>query len=109
MSIDNNIDTPTILTHLKELEQKGKEATPHAEILQQLIEQFEPLDFEAMANPHNTENFKLSNKHYLVLSIENALKVAEKIVGAYVKITILFICTMVHFGMKLIKKYFKSF
>lgn len=78
MSIDNNIDAPTILNHLKELEQKVKEATPHAEILQQLIEQFEPLDFEAMANPHNTENFKLSNKHYLVLSIENALKVAEK-------------------------------
>jgi putative DNA primase/helicase len=54
------------------------EATPHAEILHQLIEQFEPLDFEALANPHNAENFKLNTKHFLVLSIENALQVAEK-------------------------------
>lgn len=51
--------------------------TPHAEILSKLIEQFEPLDFETMANPHNAENFKLNNKHYLVLAIENVLKVAE--------------------------------
>ena len=54
------------------------EATPHAEILHQLIKQFEPLDFEVLANPHNTENFKLNTKHFLVLSIENALKFAEQ-------------------------------
>lgn len=57
---------------------KKSEATPHAEILHQLIEQFEPLDFEALANPHNVENFKLNTKHFLVLSIENALQFAEK-------------------------------
>ena len=57
---------------------KKSEATPHAEILHQLIEQFEPLDFEALANPHNAENFKLNTKHFLVLSIENALQFAEK-------------------------------
>ena len=40
----------TILNHVEEL--KGKsEATPHAEILHQLIEQFEPLDFEELAFP----------------------------------------------------------
>jgi putative DNA primase/helicase len=54
------------------------EATPHTEILHQLIKQFEPLDFEVLANPHNTENFKLNTKHFLVLSIENALKFAEQ-------------------------------
>jgi len=32
----------TILNHLEELKSKS-EATPHAEILNQLIEQFEPL------------------------------------------------------------------
>ena len=57
---------------------KQREATPHAEILHQLIEQFMPLDFEALANPHNLENFKLNTKHFLVLSIETALQLAEK-------------------------------
>ena len=65
----------TLLNHVQEITQT--KATPHAEILNQLIEQFEPLDFEAMANPHNAENFKLSNKHYTVLSIENVLQIAE--------------------------------
>jgi len=107
----------TILNHVEEL--KGKsEATPHAEILHQLIEQFEPLDFEVLAFPQaeklreqleqldrkltnpdgslNTDKaldrereqwkdlkkqldkLKLNLKHYLVLSIENALQFAEK-------------------------------
>jgi putative DNA primase/helicase len=57
---------------------KKREETPHAEILHQLIEQFEPLDFELLANPHNAENFKLNTKHFLVLSIENALQFADK-------------------------------
>jgi putative DNA primase/helicase len=67
----------TILSHVEQLKSKS-EATPHAEILHQLIEQFEPLDFEVLANPHNAENFKLNTKHFLVLSIENALRLAEK-------------------------------
>jgi putative DNA primase/helicase len=54
------------------------EVTPHTEILNQLIEQIEPLDFEILANPHNAENFKLNTKHFLVLSIENTLQIAEK-------------------------------
>jgi putative DNA primase/helicase len=41
----------TILNHVEELKSKS-EATPHAEILNQLIEQFEPLDFEVLAFPH---------------------------------------------------------
>jgi putative DNA primase/helicase len=65
----------THLNHVQEITETKE--TPHAEILIQLIEQFEPLDFEAMANPHNAENFKLSNKHHTVLSIENVLKMAE--------------------------------
>ena len=35
---------------------KKTEATPHAEILHQLIKQLEQLDFEVLANPHNAEN-----------------------------------------------------
>lgn len=107
----------TILNHIEELKSKS-EATPHAEILNQLIEQFEPLDFEVLAFPQaeklreqlehldrkltnpdgslNTDKaldrereqwkdlkkqldkLKLNLKHYLVLSIENALQFAEK-------------------------------
>ncbi len=64
-----------ILNHVQEI--TNTTATPHDEILSQLLEQFEPLDFEAMANPHSAENFKLTNKHYTVLSIENVLRKAE--------------------------------
>ena len=65
-----------LLNHVKELTKT--KATAHTEILTQLIEQFEPLDFEEMANPKKIENFKLSYKHYTVLSVENALQVANK-------------------------------
>lgn len=101
----------TLLNHIEQLKGKSKTATPHAEILQQLIEQFEPLDFEALAFPQaeklreelfklesdkeswgdgsnpkqirrkglqkQLDKLKLNLKHYLVLSIENALKMAE--------------------------------
>jgi putative DNA primase/helicase len=114
----NDLNHPaTILNHVEELKSKS-EATPHADILNQLIEQFEPLDFEVLAFPQaeklreqlkqldkkltnpdgslNTDNaldkereqwkdskkqldkLKLNLKHYLVLSIENALQFAEK-------------------------------
>ncbi len=107
----DDLDNPeTILNHVEEL--KGKsEATPHAEILEQLIEQFEPLDFQLLAFPETKEikerlkklsekqnkdpeneelkekilkelgqlkKLKVNLKHYLVLSIENALTYAEK-------------------------------
>ena len=73
LDLDN---AETLVNHVEELV-KSNEPTPHAEILEQLIKQFEPLDFEALANPHNVENFKLNTKHFLVLSIENALQIAE--------------------------------
>jgi putative DNA primase/helicase len=90
----------TILNHVVQLKRKS-EATPHAEILHQLIEQFEPLDFEVLAFPQakklreqlgkeslgseqakdiqrQLDKLKLNLKHFLVLSIENALLFAEK-------------------------------
>ena len=63
----------SIKEHLKEIE-----PTPHAEILVQLLEQFEPIDFRSLANHHNDEKFKLLTKHLLVLSIENTLLIADK-------------------------------
>jgi putative DNA primase/helicase len=65
----------TLLNHVQEI--TTTKVTSHTKILTQLIKQFEPLDFEAMANPHNAENFKLTNKHYTVLTIENVLQTAE--------------------------------
>jgi putative DNA primase/helicase len=65
----------TLLNHVQEITKT--KATPHAEILSQLLEQFEPLNFEIIANPHNAENFKLNNKHYTVLTIENVIQIAE--------------------------------
>ncbi|MGD9930248.1 MAG: phage/plasmid primase, P4 family [Mangrovibacterium sp.] len=65
----------TMLSHIEQLTAET-EAVKHAEILQRLIEQFEPLDFEALANPNNGENFKLGTKHFLVITIENLLSVA---------------------------------
>ncbi len=74
---------------------------PHAEILSQLLEQIEPIDFQALAFPkveklreqlkkaepgsdqakdiqRSLEKMKLNHKNFLVLSIENVLRVAEK-------------------------------
>lgn len=76
------------------------EPAPHAEILSRLLDQFDPLDFEALAFPQieplrkqlenlnpedeqfkevlkQRDKFNLTQKHYLVLSIENVLKIAE--------------------------------
>ena len=40
----------TFLNHIEEL-QKESEATPHAEILERLLNEIEPIDFEAIAFP----------------------------------------------------------
>jgi len=104
------------LNHIQELT-KQKEPIPHTEILHKIINQFEPLDFEALAFPEvdklreqleqltmqltnsdgsiNTDKaldserekakstrkrldkIKVNTKHFIVLSIENVLKVAE--------------------------------
>lgn len=65
----------TLVNHIQELTKAT--GTPHSEILNQLLEQFEPLDYKLLANPKSVENFKMTNKHYLVLSIENVLQIAE--------------------------------
>ena len=74
----NDLNEPnTIINHVEELVKKT-DAPDHTEILNKLLQQFVELDFEALANPHNVDDFKLNAKHFLVLSIENVLQVAEK-------------------------------
>lgn len=93
-------DPQTIKNHVLELRSKTGTATPHEEILGQLLEQVEPIDFVALAFPEavrlrdrlkdekdserlafiqsQLDKLKVNLKHYLVLSIENVLKLAEK-------------------------------
>jgi putative DNA primase/helicase len=51
---------------------------PHSTILESLKDQLQPINFEALANPHNIEGFKVGNKHQLVLAIEYVLKCADQ-------------------------------
>jgi len=93
-------DDLTIISHVEQLIKKV-EPIPHAEILQQLIEQFEPLDFEVLAFPQaeklreqlikvapgsehakdirkQLDKIKVNTKHYRILSIKNVSKTATK-------------------------------
>lgn len=60
------------------LEVQSKEIRPHAQLLSRLLEQFEPVNFERLANPENSSSFKLTTKHILVLCIEIVLHLAKK-------------------------------
>ena len=72
----NNILTELILEEAKTFTTPAV-VVPHNEILQQLLSEFVQMDFETLANPHKTENFKLNTKHYLVLAIEEVLRLAK--------------------------------
>jgi putative DNA primase/helicase len=82
-AFDDLNNAETLKQHVLELT-KVSEPTPHAEILCELLKQFEPIDFKALAFPQagqtteENEKLKLTDKHRLVLSIDNILKVAEK-------------------------------
>ena len=49
----------------------------HNELLAALLRQVGEVNFMAEANPNNADNFKLSRKHYVVLTIEKILQLAE--------------------------------
>lgn len=97
----NILNTPSTFTnHLQQLTQPQK-AISHRDVLEKLLEQIEPLDFQLLAYPEvkqlreqlvklkpdapkvkelqkQIDSKKLNNKHYLILCIENLLKVAAK-------------------------------
>ena len=56
--------------------QYSGKAIKHNEILAALLRQVGKVDFASEANPNNTDNFKLSRKHYVVLAIEKILQLA---------------------------------
>jgi putative DNA primase/helicase len=53
------------------------EVVPHTEILNNLLKQIKPIDFNLLANPRKEDGFKLSEKHLLVLTIGEILSVAK--------------------------------
>lgn len=84
-----------IVNHIQELKNSVPEATPHSEILEKLLEQFDVIDFVALAYPKvlewrkklkgldpksdeakelqkQIESKKINIKHYLILSVEEA-------------------------------------
>lgn len=84
-----------IVNHIQELKDSIPEATPHSEILEKLLEQFDVIDFVALAYPKvldwreklkgidpksdeanelqkQIESKKINIKHYLILSVEEA-------------------------------------
>jgi putative DNA primase/helicase len=96
---DDLINPATILNHVEQLKGNSEAATPHTEILEQLIDQFEPLDFEVLAFPQTKklreqlekatigsdqakdiqkqlDKIKVNTKHYRILSIKNVSKTA---------------------------------
>jgi putative DNA primase/helicase len=98
---DNSLLEPdTIISDLRRLVNKEK-STPHSDILDQLLNQFDELDFQALAFPQveqlraelanlnansdrakvinkELESYKLNERHYLILSVQNIIQVAEK-------------------------------
>ncbi len=51
------------------------EALPHREVLKALLEKVEPVDFRSLAKLEN-EGEQLKKKHYLILTIEQVIKLA---------------------------------
>lgn len=99
IKLNPTFDTEEILNHIEGL--KKTDTVSHGEILEKLLEEFEPLDFVAIAFPEvielrkqlselpgdseqakrirkQIESIKLSLKHYLIISIENLLDFAKK-------------------------------
>ncbi|MDH7912322.1 phage/plasmid primase, P4 family [Winogradskyella sp. SYSU M77433] len=65
----------TIIRHINGLIETKE--VKHANILSKLLKQFNKVDFEKIANPSVHDNFKLTNKHYSIISIDTVLNVAK--------------------------------
>ena len=73
----NNLENPKAYKkHLEDL--KKVEDIAHEALLNKLLQQIEPVDFESIANPNANEDFKLSIKHYTVISIDKIISIAKK-------------------------------
>jgi putative DNA primase/helicase len=76
----NDLNAPqTIVNHVEKLvTESTDEPTPQSEVFKQLIRQFNKVNFMGIANPQGDPEFKLGNKHYSVISIDEVIKLAEQ-------------------------------
>lgn len=65
----------TLIKHINDL--TSSKEVKHANILTKLLEQFKRVDFEKIANPSVHDNFKLTNKHFSIISIDTVLRIAK--------------------------------
>jgi len=73
---DNGLDRPeTFSSHIKKLVQQS-EPIPHAEILAQLIEMINPVDFRELAEL--SENKNPRNSHFQIITVEQVLNLAKQ-------------------------------
>jgi len=79
----SDLEPADFLAHIEDL-RKGKEAKSYKEIFNELLDQIEPLDFEALAFPKANDDMKqlgqvkLTTKHYLILAVDYILELAKK-------------------------------
>ena len=100
-NLNKPLESPKIWSqHIDDL-QKQNQSTPHTEILNKLLEQFEPLDFQCLTYPivkelrvqlqkseigsdqakeiqRQIDKCKVNTKHYRILSVENVSNIATK-------------------------------
>lgn len=100
LNSNGQVTPEVLLNHIRDLNQKS-EPVPHDEILKRLLDQIQPIDFELLAFPESEklrkrlaeiesnceeakdiykklDKFKINQRHYLVLSIENVISLAAK-------------------------------
>jgi putative DNA primase/helicase len=73
---ENLKDPDVIKNHLNEI--KETKETSHQEILVTLLKQVNAVNFEDIANPNGHDDFKLTNKHYTIISIEEIIGIAKQ-------------------------------
>lgn len=97
----SGITQEDIVQEIHKLMAKRKEATPHSEILDKLLNQLEPLDFELLAFPEleqlrreleddattkaqkdsikkQIDSYKLTTKHFLIITVETIIELANR-------------------------------
>ncbi len=74
-ALNNGLDNPeVIIDHVRELT-KPAIPTPHENLLAQLLDKIEPVDFRVLAELEGDE--KLGNNHYQIITVEQILNLAK--------------------------------
>lgn len=96
--IFTDLNANTVLSHLKQI--TSTNSVSHSDILQTLISEIKPVDYQSLAYPEATDlkkrlllsekdseealsiqskldSFKISEKHHLILTVENVIEQAE--------------------------------